>query len=264
MKFSTTCLTACLVLAFVERSHGSTETFDNDPGWTTVNLPSDGNDFGYRNSNFAGGNAGEIGGFVSQTDEISWYGDDTIQPLTGDDAISASGLLNIRSVENGFNHNILIGHFDNDAFLPPEPSQFNAIGLQVLENNNSPPYSFRIVYAAGTGAAELFVVTGVDESRTWSYDYDPYDGSFGSLTISVSGAGGTTATHFLTSAERNSIGDLDTFGLAAKAERFAAAPRMQFYVDNSIYTVPEPSTFVLAALGLLSLLAYTWRRRRRG
>jgi len=71
------------------------EYFDSDPGWTSFNLPVDNNDFGFRNSNFAGGNTGEAGGFFSRSDEVAWYGDDTIGNFTGNEILSASGIMNI-------------------------------------------------------------------------------------------------------------------------------------------------------------------------
>jgi hypothetical protein len=37
------------------------------------------------------------------------------------------------------------------------------------------------------------------------------------------------------------------------------APWLQISTVNSI---PEPSTFVLAAIGLIGLLAYAWRKRK--
>ena len=62
-----------------------------------------------------------------------------------------------------------------------------------------------IFYEIGDSEGELFIITGVDESRTWSYLYDPDDVSYGSLTVSISGSGGNTAKVFLSESQRNSI-----------------------------------------------------------
>jgi hypothetical protein len=219
-----------------------TEYFDSDPGWRSFNLPVDNNDFGFRNSNFASGNTGEAGGFFSRSDEMAWYGDDTVGNFTGNEILSASGLMNIYNVEPDYNNNIHIGHFDRNG-----PSQINGIGFQILEypvnNQTINPTSFRIFYEIGSYEGLLFTITGIKESRTWSYLYDPNDGSYGSLTVSISGSGGDTATVFLSESQRNSIGTLNVFGLAV-GDLVSAPEQCEFYIDNVSYTsdevVPEP------------------------
>ena len=208
-----------------------TEYFDSDPGWHSFNLPINNNDFGFRNSNFAGGNTGEVGGFFSRSDQVAWYGDDTIGNFTGNKILSASGLMNIYNVEPGYNHNFHIGHFDSS--IPP---YINGIGFVILENQSTSPFSFRIFYTIGDTAGFLFTITGIKESRTWSYLYDPNDGSYGSLTVSISGSGGNTETVFLSESQRNSIGTLNTFGLAGEGQEFSDLEQLEFYIDNVSYT----------------------------
>ena len=209
-----------------------TENFDSDPGWQSFNLPVDNNDFGFRESNFAGGDTGEAGGFFSRSSQVAWYGDDTIGNFTGNEVLSASGLMNIYNVEPGYNHNIHVGHFDSNG-----PPKINGIGFQILEEQSTSPFSFRIFYMIGPTEWALFTITGINESRTWSYLYDPNDGSYGSLTVSISGSGGNTETVFLSESQRNSIGTLNTFGLAGEGQEFSAPEQLEFYIDNVSYTV---------------------------
>ena len=96
--------------------------------------------------------------------------------------------------------------------------------------------SFRIFYLAGTAQGLLFTIVGLDLPRAWNYNYDPSAGGFGSLTVSVSGPGGGTATHFLTSGERGSIGSLETFGLAVTPLSSVNSAQAEIYVDNLSYT----------------------------
>ena len=97
------CASAFLILILGLTTTGTvqatliTERFDTDPGWTSFNLPINRNDFGFRNSDFAGGDTGEVGGLFSQTDEVAWYGDDDVGLLGDNDVIQASGLMNIRA-----------------------------------------------------------------------------------------------------------------------------------------------------------------------
>ncbi len=80
------------------------------------------------------------------------------------------------------------------------------------------------------------IVDSLDLTRTWSYNYDPSAGSFGSLTVSISGPGGGTATHFLSSAERGSIGSIETFGLAVGGISGAVnTAQVEIYFDNVSY-----------------------------
>jgi hypothetical protein len=212
-----------------------TEYFDSDPGWTSFNLPVDNNDFGFRNSNFAGGNTGEAGGFFSRTEQIAWYGDDTIGNLTGNQILSASGLMNIYNEDPSYDAGIHIGHCDSSGPVYTNGIGFNSIGIKINEEG---VVSYKIAVTEGF----LFYITGIDESRTWSYLYNPYDSSYGSLTVSISGSGGNTATVFLSESQRSSIGTLNTFGLASGGEspRFAPGQR-EFYIDNVSYTVDSTS-----------------------
>ena len=214
----------------------SIENFDTDPGWTRFNNPANSNDFGFQDSNLAGGTAaGEAGGFFSVTSVPVWYGDDTVGNLGGNDALSASGILNIVSVDMLYDTNVFIGHFDNEGF---SIGGQNGIGFQVLENGAS---SFRIFYLAGSNEGGLFTINGLDLTRTWSYNYDPSAGSFGSLTVSISGPGGGTATQFLSSDERASIGSIETFGLAVKPHNLVNTAQAEIYFDDLIYsTESEP------------------------
>jgi hypothetical protein len=218
-----------------------TEYFDSDPGWTSFNLPVDDNDFGFRNSNLAGGNTGEAGGFFSGSDQIAWYGDDTIGNLTGNEILSASGIVNIYNMEPGYNGHIHIGHFFGQTDLSGYPN-FNGIGFYI---DSITPSSFRVVAWIGDKSSGLFNITGINESRTWSYFYDPDDGSYGSLTVSMSGSGGGTVKHFLLESERNSIGlinpwsprPLNVFGLAVPDLGGVSTPeQLELYIDNVTYT----------------------------
>ena len=106
-----------LVLLSIGSTRADTieEFFDTDPGWQVFNLPLDDNDFGFRESAFAGASPGEAGGYFSASGQLSWYGDTTIGNFTANDAFRASGLMNIHTVDEDYNNTIFVGHFDSDS-----------------------------------------------------------------------------------------------------------------------------------------------------
>jgi len=74
-----------------------TESFDRDPGWEAHNNRTGRTspekvhqDFGHSKTNHAGGEAGEIGGFITPAGEAAYYATE-IKPATFDDSLSASG-----------------------------------------------------------------------------------------------------------------------------------------------------------------------------
>ena len=95
-----------------------TETFDRDPGWHGVNNRSARTnepakirqDFGFSRTNFAGGAANEMGGFISPAGEVAFYGA-TIPTMTFEDKWTASGTI---YMGQGGTH-ALLGLFNADT-----------------------------------------------------------------------------------------------------------------------------------------------------
>ena len=83
------------------------ESFDKDPGWEGHNnrivperFPMVTQDFGYSKSNFAGKDAGELGGHITRAAEPAYYAD-KIGPVTLDDKLSASGSFAVTKTTAG-------------------------------------------------------------------------------------------------------------------------------------------------------------------
>ena len=95
-----------------------TETFDTDPLWQGVNNRSARThepvtirqDFGYSETNKAGGKPGEIGGFISPAGEAAFYGK-VIETKSFSEPLSASGTF---SAADGAFH-LLLGFFNKDT-----------------------------------------------------------------------------------------------------------------------------------------------------
>jgi uncharacterized repeat protein (TIGR01451 family) len=238
-SFSGKLILVLVLLCSAAAAETITENFDQDPGWRAHGLPSNTSDFGFRNSSLAGGDPGEIGGYFSSTDRLLWYGDDNIGTFSGDDMLSASGLLNIAEVDEGYNNTVFVGHFDGS-----QTSALRGIGFEILEDISGSQSidnpRFRINYRIGEAEGLLFTIANTQETRSWSYLYDPKGGDHGSLTVSVSGTNGDSATVFLTAQERSSLTAQNTFGLANNAQELLQTQRLALYIDNVIYSQGAP------------------------
>lgn len=89
-------------------------------------------------------------------------------------------------------------------------------------------------------------------------DLNPSDGSFISGVSQTGGATGPITSVFVSSPSSVSI-DFSSFGANT-----AAGPLPNTY-DFQLQTtaIPEPSTFVLFGIGMLGILGYSWRRRKK-
>src|SRR5205823_2533127 len=94
-----------------------TQRFDRDPGWEGHNNRSSAfaprqvrQDFGYSKTAHAGGQPGEIGGFLSGAAEPAYYAK-RLPTRTFDDPLSASGTLAC----TGTKFHLLLGFFNQDT-----------------------------------------------------------------------------------------------------------------------------------------------------
>jgi len=187
------------VLAFLaESTRGQqlllkTETFDVDPGWDGRNnrAVEPGprqivQNFGFgASSNNAGGPAGEIGGFITPAGEPAYYGK-LLSPKSLDDALSASGVLN---VPQGGGHT-LIGFFNADTVN--EWRTANTIAMRIYGRGDY----FHAYAEYGTGlwragggslGGEASIPSGATD-YPFSLNYDPNGaGGLGAINATVGG-----------------------------------------------------------------------------
>ena len=237
-----------------------TQNFDTAPAnWIGVNNTSSGNNFGWSNTNNAGGTAGEAGGLFDRNGLFAYYADTSLGgDFNGTMDFAFSGRIEIQNINA--NSTVRVGYFDTSAGTNPtflgisisEPSGGSGgtgfrvfaggrrdVGTEqgggILFNTGSPPP--RIV----DGREYLFSVTKTGTALSVVFT-DTTDSSTSTSSVTLSG----TYT------------GMDAFGIMQPVESDAAA-QLRVFIDNLEYTVvPEP-----ASLGLLSLGGLLALRRRR-
>jgi hypothetical protein len=204
-----------------------TERFDKDPGWDGQNnraaVPEKRTvrqDFGYSRTAHAGGQAGEIGGFITPAAEPAYYAK-RIDKKTLADPLTASGRL----VCKGREFHALVGFFNSGTVN--EWRTANSIALRLLGRGDvlyayveyttgmwraggDSPGGFATVKDPKTGRVALRGYrTGV--ALEWSLRYDP-DGNRGGGTVTVT-LGGETAVCHLSPGHKADGAAFDRFGL---------------------------------------------------
>jgi hypothetical protein len=173
--------------------NGQKFDLSRDPNWQGMNnrvtfVERDfhpGQNYGYSQTNWAGKNAGEIGGLFWRNEPIDphhgFYADE-IGALTLDDSISFSGSINF--VNGGTDASMQFGYFnredqfapagekkDGDAKIKVKPQ---ALGIRIADST-SIGYSFQPFLHASRGSVEKRGPQFVPDrrSRHFSFEYDP-------------------------------------------------------------------------------------------
>ena len=232
--------------------------FETDPGWLEVgNRPSDGlgEDFGFSDTGNASGTAGEIGGLVARSgaSACAYYGVDlgTILDLDQDMGLNFSS-THAADLFYGVNNGpwggdtALLGFFNRNDRLVPHPAN-SVMGVQLSGSDLYTAMFFPGVANSETKFAEALAG---GSQYTIRFQYNPSLGASGRLTVEFDG---TVTTYDLTADQRASGAQYDTFGFLTLAADGGSGP-VELYLDNvSVTMVPEPSAFVLLALGAICL-----------
>jgi len=243
-------------------------------GWTGLNNTSDGNSFGFGNTNNTAGTspAGEAGGTFARSTPPSYYADLTVGPTPGSGfnvhtSFAATGELFLGAPSNPDNNLELIGYFRTASAAPADPSNMNA-GLQFQDRGDN-NYNVIAQFALDndSGQVPVSIAPGV---YTWEFDYVAGTPSTtGVFTATIRDTSLTVVynqTILIDAVEKlNPTRQLlmDGFGLASGGRGAPnAANTHEIFIDGLEYSViPEPG----AALGLVGgLLTLSIGRRRRG
>jgi hypothetical protein len=221
------------------------ESFDQDPDWdgvrNRIKLPvvRKQQNFGYQNSNNAGGKPGEIGGVVWRSLTPAYYGK-TIGPLTMDDPFSASGTVAVKAAKTKFGYQtgstIFIGFF-NHREQGWRPINFIGFRLETHTDTEAKKIESRpgveLTYGTSkwTAGGAHVNTTGEEQERNvkeldqeamrrvppdgskhkWELRYDPKGGGgFGEFTLVFDGV---TSRCRIPQKHREQGGTFDRFGI---------------------------------------------------
>jgi hypothetical protein len=231
------------------------ETFDLDlGGWnTSFGNHAGGFDFDWSDTQNAGASAGELGGLFVRVNEPT--GDlsmprilDTAsfaQPLTLNQALSASGMMYLHDVFGDAGLDVHIGYYN-------ESNPVNERLIIRLSPNSFNVWRFRTAANASQGtrvdAGDQFDSVPLE----FHFDWVPSGLNNGTGTLTGTVSDGVTTLVLDSPLVGSNTATLDSFGVWADTASTTDVNRQQLmYFDDVTYTVPEPSSVVLGVGALL-------------
>jgi hypothetical protein len=253
--------------------NGQVDTFNSNPNWDGVNNQNTYTtnnvrlrfDFGYSNTNKAGGTApGEIGGQIFRGDSqakfngtaMAYYGDRLDHTLDLNHALKASGKIAFhRGVSDSTS---LIGFFHSTDSIRSGDSDYdvpeNFVGA-AIEGPSSEGFFFYPTFMTdvedghGAGSSAPYIYPNGD-SHNWTLEYDPSaNNGLGRITLSLDGQ---LATIDLSAGDRQVGARFDRFGIITTQ---VDGNGQTVYLDDLTYTVgiPEPAAIALLLPGIMML-----------
>ncbi|HEY2572639.1 MAG TPA: hypothetical protein VGH65_01175 [Verrucomicrobiaceae bacterium] len=192
------------------------------------------NDFGFSETNHAGGNTGEIGGTIWRMGKLWGSYADRIGPLTLDDKLEASGraMLEVGAPDSG----VFFGWFKNcsQEFAPDQTGSF--LGVKIAGPSRVGHYfAPSLTTARGTSrtaAKAPVLVPGRAFDFNLSYDPLANEGR-GSIRVKL---GDESATFELKKDDKAQGGEFDRFGIFSIHNDGGHAP-VRIWFDDLSYTV---------------------------
>ena len=240
---------------------GATVNFDfaGDPDWMQCLNRQDGQDFGFSNTSFASGSAGEMGGRLKRGGPDSrYYGMDlwgsyTLdQPLEMNWTAPAGANFFYNNVDGVVADGWQLGFFDRTTVGSWWPNMPSWVGIR---QDDDDLYAGGFFGSTNINAATLQENVPNATAHTLRFKYDPDGGANGRIHATIDG--GAEVTVDLTAASRASGSVFNTFGLFATPA--ADVGNIDAYFDNVSFTAPivgqlKHETFDSAA----SVAATTW------
>lgn len=224
---------------------GRSQDFARDPAWdaagnrATYKAADAGGaqNFGFSDTNHAGGSPGEIGGVFWRTEkDWGWYAD-KVGPLSFDDRLEARG--KVKLVAGGPDADMCLGWFRTDGGDAPPDRTGDFLGVKIggptrVGHMFAPAFT---VSEALRGLADRAPVFEPGRTYEWSLVYDPAArGGQGAITAAL---GGESVTLDLKPDQKQKARNarFDRFGLFSV---YPGGQIVRMYVDDLQYTASRP------------------------
>lgn len=223
--------------------NGKTQDFSQDPAWDAAGNRKKyqaidvggAHNFGFSDTNHAGGKPGEIGGTFWRTDHWAYYAD-KVGPLSFDDRLEARG--KVCMVVGGPDADMCFGWFHSDGVGAAPNKAGNFLGIKVGGPTRVGHYFLPTFTVSEQirGLPEKGPVIRPGKLYEWSIVYDPAaNAGRGAITATL---GGESVTHNLKPGQKTKAKGalLDHFGM------FSIGPGGQIvklYLDDLKYTAAK-------------------------
>lgn len=222
-------------------------------GWTAVGNGVDGQAAGWIETSSAGGAAGEAQFDVLRGGLVSYADGNLGLTVNGTGGFSMSGKLNLVGLVNtpDLGNPPVLGFFSS-------ATQFVGITFRGDFDDLGSDLAWGLRFSTtGDGlrindGGDASRKIGIGVPRTFSLNYDPMIGAFGTITAEISGAG-APITHALSEGNRDLLNGV-SFNLAGliKSATGANANGINLRLDDLEYTgvpaIPEPTTIIMALI----------------
>ena len=217
---------------------GRGQDFSQDPKWDASGNRAKyqakdvggAHDFGFSNTNHAGGKAGEVGGTFWRSGKYAYYAD-KIGPLSLDDRLEASGKVILKS--GAPDSDMFLGWFNSANKDAPPVQAGHFLGVHVGGPTRVGHY-FHPALATAKGTKSRAAVGPVltpGKVHEWSLVYDPAaEGGNGAITITLDKE---SVTHPLKKGIRAQGASFDRFGLFTST---IGGQIVRIYLDDLKYT----------------------------
>jgi hypothetical protein len=221
---------------------GHAQDFSADPKWeaagnrTTYQAKdvAGAHDFGFSNTNLAGGKAGEVGGTFWRSGKYAFYAD-KVGPLSLDDRLEASGKVMLKS--GAPDSDMFLGWFNSANKDQPPTQAGHFLGVHVGGPTRVGHYFHpSMTTAKGTGAqAPGGAVLAPGKVYDWTLVYDPTaEGANGAITVTL---GKESVTFPLKKGIKAQGASFDRFGLFTSN---IGGQIVRIYLDDLKYTFGRP------------------------
>ncbi|MBX6313818.1 MAG: hypothetical protein IRY99_13015 [Isosphaeraceae bacterium] len=187
--------------------------------------------FGFSNTNHAGGRPGEVGGTFWRTDKNWGYYADRVGPLTLDDRLEASGRVVLRV--GGPDSDMHLGWFNSAVKDQPPAQGGHFLGIHVGGPTRVGHY-FQPAYATAKGTrgrADTGPVLVPGKVYEWTLVYDPAaNGGQGAIQVTL---GQESVTLPLKAGHKAQGGRFDRFGLLTA---YPGGQLVRIFLDDLKYT----------------------------